>query len=64
MNLNFAGGIPPLDRPTVDFALRLAPDRCPNPKDTEREIWMKAGERRLAVHLDNILKQQESNVFP
>lgn len=26
---------------------RLAPDRCPNPKDSEREIWMKAGERRL-----------------
>lgn len=23
------------------------PERSPNPKDSEREIWMKAGERRL-----------------
>lgn len=23
------------------------PHRCADPKDTEREIWMKAGERRL-----------------
>lgn len=33
---------PPLDRATVEFALRLAPDKCPNPADSEREIWMKA----------------------
>lgn len=23
------------------------PERSPDPKDTERELWMKAGERRL-----------------
>lgn len=26
---------------------RMYPPRPPDPKDTEREIWMKAGERRL-----------------
>lgn len=25
----------------------MYPPRPPDPKDTEREIWMKAGERRL-----------------
>lgn len=25
----------------------MYPPRCPDPKDSEREIWMKAGERRL-----------------
>lgn len=30
---------------------RLFPERAPNPKDTEREIWMKAGERRLVRYL-------------
>jgi len=25
----------------------LYPDKCPNPKDSEREVWMKAGERRV-----------------
>lgn len=26
---------------------QMYPPRPPDPKDTEREIWMKAGERRL-----------------
>jgi hypothetical protein len=25
----------------------MYPDRCPNPEDSEREVWMKAGERRV-----------------
>jgi hypothetical protein len=56
--------VPPLDRPTVEFALKCAPDRCPNPQDTEREIWMKAGEHRLAQRLQNILNKQESDYVP
>jgi len=27
------------------------PERSPDPKDTERELWMKAGERRLVRSL-------------
>lgn len=27
---------------------KLYPHRCPDPRDSERELWMKAGERRLA----------------
>lgn len=50
---------PSLDRQTVEFALDCAPDRCPDPNDTEREIWMKTGERRLAVRLRTILNKQE-----
>ncbi|UFS66950.1 hypothetical protein LO749_20880 [Paracoccus denitrificans] len=54
---------PALDRTTVEFALQIAPDRCPNPEDAEREIWMKAGERRLATKLAAILRnQEEANV--
>jgi len=37
----------------------VAPAKCPNPADPEREIWMKAGEHRLATKLQNLLKQQE-----
>ena len=25
----------------------MVPPRCPDPRDPEREVWMKAGERRL-----------------
>lgn len=51
---------PPLDRQTVDWALSIAPEKCPDPRDTEREIWMKAGERRLAIKLLNRLQKQDS----
>ena len=31
----------------LDALEGLCPARPPDPKDSEREIWMKAGERRL-----------------
>jgi hypothetical protein len=27
------------------------PERSPDPRDSEREVWMKAGERRAVRHL-------------
>lgn len=51
---------PPLDQVTIDFLDRIYPERSPDPKDSEREIWMKAGERRLVRHLLNLLQKQES----
>lgn len=38
------------------------PERCPDPKDTERELWMKAGERRLVRHLLLHFKRQEQTI--
>ena len=35
------------------------PHKCPDPKDSDREIWMKAGERRLVDIL--IAKFKEAN---
>lgn len=29
----------------------LYPDKCPDPNESEREIWMKAGARRLVTSL-------------
>lgn len=55
-------GVPPLDRLTIEFMDRRFPERCPNPSDTEREIWMKAGERRAVVHLLTHLKNQEAKI--
>jgi hypothetical protein len=31
----------------IEWLETLYPERCPDPKDTEREVWMKAGERRV-----------------
>lgn len=41
-----------LDRNLIDALNELHPHRCPDIKDSEREIWMKAGERRLVDFLD------------
>lgn len=41
-----------LSQRLIDALDDLYPHRCPNPKDTEREIWMKAGERRLIDFLE------------
>lgn len=55
--------VPPLDAATVEYAERLFPEKCPNPNDHEREVWMKAGERRAVNRLRNLLdKQEKQNV--
>ena len=53
---------PPLDATTVNFVFEvLFPPRSPDPRDPEREIWMKAGETRAALRLRTILQAQERN---
>lgn len=51
--------VPPLDAITIQYLDRTYPERSPDPGDSEREVWMKAGERRLVRHLLNLLKKQE-----
>jgi hypothetical protein len=55
---NFKGYI---DRPTAELLDEVFPPRPPNPEDGEREVWMKAGERRLVDWLLIKLKEQEEN---
>lgn len=35
-----------LSRELLEELDKMYPQRCPDPKDPEREVWMKAGERR------------------
>lgn len=55
---------PPLDAATIKYMENLFPERCPHPSDTEREIWMKAGERRAVNKLKALLlAQEEEGIF-
>lgn len=58
--------VPPLDAATIDHMEHLFPARSPDPRDDDREIWMKAGEARAVRHMRNLLEKQERNgtVFP
>jgi hypothetical protein len=39
------------------------PERCPDPLWTDREIWIKAGERRLVKFLLAHYERQNSNIL-
>jgi hypothetical protein len=48
---------------SVDLVNKLDqdyPDKCPDPKDSDREIWMKAGERRLVTRLLVLMNRRET----
>lgn len=37
------------------------PARCPDPRDSEREIWMKAGEHRVVEALQSRLSEYQED---
>jgi hypothetical protein len=52
--------IPIYSTDLVKMLDQLYPPRPPNPAQTEREIWMRAGERRLVERLIETIKQEET----
>lgn len=52
--------LPPLSQALIDALDARFPERCADPADTDREIWMKAGERRLVNTLKGELRKQET----
>lgn len=55
----------PIDRATVELLDEMFPHRAPDPKDSEREVWMKAGKREIVDWLLITLQAQdeENNVL-
>lgn len=53
--------MPLIDQPLVDYLSHLYPDRCPSLKDSDRDIWFKAGQRSVVDHLLYILREQEGS---
>jgi len=52
--------LPAIPEPLIRILDEKFPEMSPNPKDSEREIWMKAGERRLVRFLlDQYRRQNE-----
>lgn len=54
---------PPIDHVLMAELERIFPHRCPDPKDSEREIWMKAGERRVVDFLKAHYGDQQDNLL-
>jgi hypothetical protein len=54
--------LPPLDPALIEALDRMYPERCPDPSWNDREIWMRAGERRLVRRLQEELRRQRPEV--
>lgn len=52
-----------LSRDLLDALESLYPARPPDPKDSEREIWMKAGERRAVEVLKAKYQEAEDEGY-
>ena len=58
----------PNDFPTVPEALlreldRRFPERCPDPKDSDREIWIEVGRRQVVRFLLKQFEIQNQNIL-
>ena len=42
---------PSVSEPLLAYINQKFPERCADPQDSDREIWMKSGERRVFRHL-------------
>jgi len=57
-NYDLQRGAPPLDFATVAWLDRVYPNHMPTINMSEREIWMKIGQRQVVEQLKNILTKQ------
>jgi hypothetical protein len=53
--------MPPISTALADYLDQHYPEQCADPKDSDREIWMKSGERRIVRHLRNLAERQEAH---
>lgn len=55
--------LPVIPQDLLEALDKQFPDRCPEPSWSEREIWMRVGERRVVRFLKRIFEQQNENVL-
>lgn len=61
---------PPIQRNLPDLSRRLLerldelyPDRCPDPSDSERDVWIKAGQRKVVNFLWDVFDEQNETII-
>ena len=55
--------IPYIADELLDYLQRLYPDRCPEPAQAERDIWINRGAVGVVRHLSAIHKEQRENML-
>lgn len=54
---------PRIPQDLLEYLSSQFPDKCPNLKDTDREIWMAVGARNVINHLIIKFKEQQDNIL-
>jgi hypothetical protein len=54
---------PPIDPATVEWLDALFPERCPDPADSERAVWMAVGARQVVRKIRSIMEAQQKNIL-
>tara|TARA_S200002703_G_C3664188_1_gene203935 strand:+ start:402 stop:605 length:204 start_codon:yes stop_codon:yes gene_type:complete len=47
----------------IDYLDKQFPDKSPDLKDSERQIWIKAGQASVVSHLKMILNDNDQNIL-
>lgn len=47
----------------IKYLNKLWPERCPDPKHTDREVWIAVGARQVVRHLNSVYESQLSNMM-
>ena len=51
---------PPISKQVLDYIDKRFPERCPDINDTDREIWVKTGNRAVFHHLKAVFNYQNN----
>lgn len=55
--------IPPISKELLESLSALYPDRCPEPTDSERDIWIKVGQVSVIRFLEHKFEEQNENTL-
>lgn len=63
MNSSITRDLPDLSRRLLERLDELYPDRCPDPNDSERDVWIKAGQRKVVNFLWDVFDEQNETII-
>ena len=55
--------MPPIPKALLEDLERRFPERCPSLKDSDREVWFKAGQRNVVAFLATQFLRQNENIL-
>ena len=55
--------LPDLSRRLLERLDELYPDKCPDPSDSERDIWIKTGQRKVVNFLRDVYDEQNETII-